>query len=165
MINAIFAIDNNGGMGSRGSLPWPHDSEDMRWFQRHNKNQIVVMGSATWLDPNMPSPLPNRINVVVSRKHLEDFPGADYVMNVNELDWGFKLIAQDYPDKTIWIIGGPRLLTISRNFIETAIVTHYNSDYGCDAILDTKSWFTNTEIQDESPGINKIFRKYKCKPI
>jgi len=165
MVNAIFAIDKNGGMGRNGSLPWPYDLEDMRWFQRHTKNQIVVMGSSTWLDPNMPSPLPNRINVVVTSKHLEDFPGADYVLNANELSWGLDLIAQDFPNNIIWIIGGPKLLTISRNFIDTALVTHYNSDYDCDAILDINSWFTNTELVEELSGINKIFRKYTCKPI
>ena len=165
MYSAIFAIDKNGGMGSQGSLPWPHDPEDLRWFQRHTKNQIVIMGSKTWLDPNMPSPLPNRINVVVSSKHLEDFPGADYVMNVTELEWGFDLLSQDHPGKTCFIIGGPKLLTISRNFIETAYVTHYNSEYDSDAVLDVDSWFKNTTIQQELLSNNKIFRKYECRLI
>ena len=86
-------------------------------------------------------------------------------MNTTELSKGFDLLAQDHPNKTIFIIGGPRLLKISRNFIETALVTHYNSDYDSDAVLDVDSWFENTTVLQESLSNNKIFRKYECRPI
>ena len=39
---------------------------------------IVVMGSTTWEDPDMPRPLPKRTNVLVTTRK-DDYPGAHYV--------------------------------------------------------------------------------------
>ena len=44
MINAIFAVDYNGGMGFNGTLPWPHNPEDLANFKSTTEQQVVVMG-------------------------------------------------------------------------------------------------------------------------
>ena len=36
MIYTIFSIDQMGGFGHKGSLPWDHDPEDMAWFREHS---------------------------------------------------------------------------------------------------------------------------------
>ena len=54
MISSIFAIDASGGIGKDGSLPWPKDSEDLKWFRHNTTGDIVVMGKNTWMDPMMP---------------------------------------------------------------------------------------------------------------
>jgi dihydrofolate reductase len=66
MINAIFAIDEEGGMGLDGSMPWPKNLKDLNWFKVHTIGHIVVMGRGTWDATDMPSPLPNRTNWVVT---------------------------------------------------------------------------------------------------
>jgi dihydrofolate reductase len=71
MICSILAATNLGGIGNRGTLPWPKHTQDMIWFKEHTENQIVVMGRNTWDDPKMPKPLPNRINYVVSGRHVD----------------------------------------------------------------------------------------------
>jgi dihydrofolate reductase len=53
MICTIFATDQMGTFGNRGTLPWPIDPEDMAWFREHTLNQIVIMGRNTWNDPKM----------------------------------------------------------------------------------------------------------------
>ena len=165
MLKAIFAIDHNGGMGNKGSLPWPHDSEDMRWFKQHTSNQVVIMGSSTWLDPNMPSPLPNRTNVVISDQPKHKFFGADYIIKTHNLRVELPNLKSQYKDNTFWVIGGPTLLTLTRDMIDEAYVTHYHNDYESDAKLDAVNWFKNTMMQQESFGKNKTFRVYKCSPI
>ena len=57
MICTIFATDQMGTFGNRGTLPWPMDAEDMAWFREHTIDQIVVMGRKTWDDPKMKKPL------------------------------------------------------------------------------------------------------------
>ena len=71
MINAIFAVDSQGGLGKNGSLPWPKNSEDLRWFKQNTLGHIVVMGGNTWRDPLMPKPLPGRINVVITSQTVD----------------------------------------------------------------------------------------------
>jgi dihydrofolate reductase len=164
-MKAIFAIDRNGGMGNHGSLPWPHDTDDMKWFKKHTSGQVVVMGSGTWLDPKMPNPLPNRINVVVSDQPIINFFGADHVIKTYNFLTSLTNIASLYKDKTCWIIGGPTLLMLTRDLITEAVVTHYHTECEADTVLDAVKWFNNTMVQDESYGRNKTYRIYKCNHI
>ena len=165
MIRAIFAIDLNGGMGKAGSLPWPHDAEDMGWFRYHTKDQVVVLGSRTWQDPNMPSPLPGRINVVVSDQPADLFAGADHVIPNMHLRDSLDEIELMHPGKGVWIIGGANLLRRARDLVSEAYVTHFHDDYGCDTVLDATDWLLSTTIQAESYGRNKTFRVYTCNHI
>jgi len=165
MMRAIFAIDLNGGMGKAGSLPWPHDPEDMKWFRDHTGDQVVVMGSRTWQDPNMPSPLPGRINVVVSDQPAELFNGADHIISNTRLRESLGEIELMYPGKGVWIIGGANLLSRTRDVVSEAYVTHFHDDYGCDTVLAARDWLQNTTIQTESYGRNKTFRVYTCNHI
>lgn len=162
-VNAIFAIDNNGGMGKNGTLPWPYDREDMKWFVSNTKNQVVVMGSNTWNDQNMPTPLPGRINVVITSKHIEDFPGAEYVIrpNKDEIEFGFSEINRDYPDIDIWVIGGSQVLDITQNLIQKAYITQFDNNFDCDINLDIEKWLLEFNLTTEIQGINKKFRIYE----
>ena len=60
----------------KGTLPWPHNSTDLKWFKSNTVNDIVVMGSTTWEDPGMPRPLPKRTNVIATTRPAE-YPGAN----------------------------------------------------------------------------------------
>jgi dihydrofolate reductase len=160
-IKSIFAIDKFGGIGKNESLPWPHDKEDMNWFIKNTKNQIVLMGSKTWQSKNMLIPLPNRINVVVTSKHIEDFPKSDYVISADEINWGFDLIMQDYPDKDIWIIGGAKTLNSTKHLVQEAYITYFNDHYDCDVNLDIIEYLKGFSLTKEIYSNNKTFRVYK----
>ena len=60
MIKAILAVDEKGGVSKHGSMPWPKNLLDMKWFVENTKNQIVVMGRKTW-DSLPIKPLPIKI--------------------------------------------------------------------------------------------------------
>mgnify|MGYP003656530971 CR=1 FL=1 len=72
MIKAILACDDNGGVSRNGVMPWPKNTRDLKWFQRITTGQLVIMGRNTWDDTQMPSPLPNRINAVVTTRRRPD---------------------------------------------------------------------------------------------
>ena len=158
MIRAIFAVDKHGGMGKFGDLPWPHDKEDMKWFRTNTLNQIVVMGSNTWLS-NMQTPLPKRINIVISNQDKTTFVGADAVIKLNDLENEIK----QWPDKSIWIIGGATLLTNAKSLINEAYITHFNESYNCDVYIDLNKWLLNSTIKQEFNSENKIFRIYNLR--
>lgn len=68
MIKAILACDDKGGVSKDGTLPWPHNSRDLKWFKDNTAGHIVVMGSTTWNDKHMPRPLPKRKNYLVTTR-------------------------------------------------------------------------------------------------
>lgn len=154
MIAAIFAMDEMGGMGREGTLPWPHDKEDMKWFQSHTKGHVVVMGRKSWDDPKMPKPLPNRTSVVVTSQ-TDNYKWADHV--VSGIDSILEL-EKLYPEKIIWIAGGPTLLMAMRPHITRAVVTYFHGNYNCDAKLDVKGFLNGLDsLQNETFGRNKTF--------
>ena len=65
MIIGIVAVDRNGAIGKGGKLPW-HYSADMKFFKETTTGNACVMGYNTWL--TLKRPLPNRLNIVLSRK-------------------------------------------------------------------------------------------------
>jgi len=64
MFIGIVAISKNFAIGKDGKLPW-HYSADLKFFKRTTTGHVVVMGWNTW--KSIGKPLPNRVNVVLSR--------------------------------------------------------------------------------------------------
>ncbi|HEY5885334.1 MAG TPA: dihydrofolate reductase [Pyrinomonadaceae bacterium] len=64
MIIGIVAVDRNGAIGKGGKLPW-HYSADMKFFKETTTGNACVMGHKTWL--TLKKPLPNRLNIVLTR--------------------------------------------------------------------------------------------------
>ena len=77
MLKAIMAVDDQGGVSKSGSMPWPKNSNDLKWFKQNTLNSLVIMGRLTWIDPMMPKPLKNRVNILITNKSALMYPGAD----------------------------------------------------------------------------------------
>ena len=76
-IHLIWAQDRNGGIGQNGKLPW-HISEDLKNFKSLTINSTIIMGRKTW-DSLPIKPLPNRKNIILSRKkQLGDFTYSSF---------------------------------------------------------------------------------------
>ena len=128
MINCLVAVEKNQGIGFEGLMPWPHLKGDMTWFKQMTTNQVVIMGSTTY--DSLGKPLPNRINVVISRKrelgdHTFSDPGA-------ALDY----CEVEYPDKDIFIIGGSAVYEAYLNIIDRFYITEIDADYKCDKFFN-----------------------------
>lgn len=139
MINAIFAVDQNGGMGFNGTLPWPHNSEDLQYFKEQTLGDIVIMGRRSWDDPKLPKPLPGRTTFVVTNRNNVGYGavaiGGDVAAEIQK-------IAAGYPEKTIWIIGGVNLLEQTRDIVDNVHLTHFKGSYKVDTRIDLKRYLT-----------------------
>ena len=62
----IAAVSENDVIGMNGKLPWRLPL-DLKWFKMNTKAGAVIMGRKTW-DSLPVKPLPNRLNIVVSRR-------------------------------------------------------------------------------------------------
>jgi dihydrofolate reductase len=66
MMELIVACSKGGVIGDAGKLPW-YLPEDLQFFKKMTEGQIVMMGRKTF--ENLPKrPLPNRINIVITRE-------------------------------------------------------------------------------------------------
>ena len=116
MIIGIVAVDRNGAIGKGGTLPW-HYSADMKFFKETTTGNTVVMGRKTWL--TLKKPLPNRLNVVLSRQ--SEIEPQDSVVVVRDVESVLNL-AKDLKGD-LFVIGGEQVYRSFLPHIEKWIVT------------------------------------------
>lgn len=116
MIIGIVAVDKNDAIGKGGKLPW-HYSADMKFFKETTTGNAVVMGRKTWL--TLKKPLPNRLNIVLSRQ--AEFDPHDSV--VLRLDVESVLTMAKDLECDLFVIGGEQVYRSFLPHIEKWIVT------------------------------------------
>lgn len=114
MVKLIWAADKNNAIGNAGDLLW-HIPEDLKFFKQKTEGGVVVMGRKTF-DSLPVKPLPDRVNVVLSRSgSLDGFEDSVVVCSsVNE-------VLDSYPDA--WVIGGGMVYDLFLPFASELFVT------------------------------------------
>jgi dihydrofolate reductase len=141
MINGIVAVERSQGIGFNGQMPWPYLKHDMLWFKKLTTNNIVIMGSTTWR--SLGKALPNRINIVLSKKII----AGDHTFTDPSNALEFCNI--EYPDKEIFIIGGDSIYKQYQYVINKYYVTEIDTKYNCDKffnLLYVQKMFLNVKI-------------------
>lgn len=142
MINCIVAVSKNQGIGFEGQMPWPRLKGDLSWFKNTTSSGVVIMGRKTWESIGS-KPLPNRINVVLSKNKID---GCDLSLTVPDSCLDFIKVL--YPKKEIFIMGGGAIYNLYMNQIERFYVTEINEEYKSDTFFDldfVKKNFTNVK--------------------
>ncbi len=86
MISLIAAISKNGVIGKENALPW-YLPEDLKHFKILTTGKTVLMGRKTFesIIKQLGKPLPNRINVVITRDVKYTVPdGAEIYHSVDD---------------------------------------------------------------------------------
>ena len=135
MIKAILAMDDEGGVSKEGSMPWPKNSNDLKWFKNHTLHNVVIMGKLTWIDPFIPTPLKDRINVLVTNQDKTKYPGADEYIS-GDLILHIKNLSNKYENLDKFIIGGPKILYQLFELIEKFYLTRIYGKFNCDNDFD-----------------------------
>lgn len=116
MIIGIVAISKNYAIGKDGKLPW-HYSADLKFFKETTTGNAVVMGANTWR--SIGRPLPDRLNIVLSRSGKIDAPvGVVKLGSTEEVIELSKYLSGD-----LFIIGGAKVFEAFADLIEKWIVT------------------------------------------
>ena len=137
MIKAIVAVDENWGIGYNGDL-LEHVPEDLKRFKELTTNNIVVMGRKTW-DSLPKKPLPNRLNIVVTSKQIEDMENVKFL----SLEEAIRYII-NYKPKDVYIIGGE---SIYKEFLPLCKEIHLTKIFKHHDQVDT--FFPNLDNLDE----------------
>jgi dihydrofolate reductase len=125
MITLILACDSKWGISKDGNIPW-YSKKDLSFFRKITTNKIIVMGKKTW--ESLPiKPLPNRINIVIS-KTLK----GDFIYDTPEK------VIEKYKNEDLVIIGGAEIYKwfFENCKIDTIYLTEVCSDFDCDTFVD-----------------------------
>ena len=116
MIIGIVAVDRNGAIGKGGTLPW-HYSADMKFFKETTTGNACVMGHKTWL--TLKKPLPNRLNIVLSRKG--EIEPQESVVVLRDVESVLSITKDLKCD--LFVIGGAQVYRSFLPYIDKWIVT------------------------------------------
>ena len=106
MTTIIVALTSDLAIGKDGDLLY-HIPADMRRFRQLTTGHTVIMGRKTF--ESLPSgPLPNRRNIIVSRRNDLEIQGAEVAASLGE---AIDLAENDH----IYIIGGAQIYEAAIN--------------------------------------------------
>jgi len=114
VIILIAAMAANRVIGKGNTIPWDIPGEQTR-FKQVTMGHALIMGRRTW--QSIGRPLPGRRNIVITRNHSFQAPGAQMA---HSLDEGIALCTNE---KKIFIIGGEQLYRLALPLADTVILT------------------------------------------
>jgi dihydrofolate reductase len=161
---AIVAVDQGFGIAKNGQIPWKSKT-DMNFFKATTTNNIVVMGSKTLLSLRNALPLPNRLNIVLTRepshyKNDAKYKDLDNIIFLNENEFDEFLKEPDLNQSSliklnqnkyfndnikIFIIGGEQIYSKYCSKCDTIWLTKIKANYECDLIFSYHNVLSNLE--------------------
>jgi dihydrofolate reductase len=144
-IVAIVAVDKKNGIAKDGKIPWKSKT-DMNFFREQTTGNIIIMGSTTLMSLPNAMPLPNRINIVITRtpekytcypkySQLDNLFFWDEAIVIEFLENKFLIKAEQKQCKKIFVIGGKQIYNLLMRFCNNVLVTRIKTDYECDLHL------------------------------
>ncbi len=159
-IAAIFACDDNWGIGNAGGLPWPQHKNDLKWFKDTTMGGVVVMGKTTWDSlPERSKPLPGRNNVVVTSS-VKDKDGPYHFLTFEQAKTH---IASMSKLQNVWIIGGAKLLESTLDIVDEIWISRIKGEFPCDTFLPKNHIERDFEIYEHYFDGNITIQKYTRK--
>ena len=116
-MNLIASADRNWAIGKNNEL-LVRVPEDMKFFRRMTTGKVVVMGRKTLESFPNQAPLPNRVNVVLTRDRSYQKEGVVLVHDMEELGEELK----KYPDGDVFVIGGESIYRQLLDNCDTAYI-------------------------------------------
>lgn len=144
-MNMIAAVDNNWGIGKDNGLL---DSipEDMKFFRETTKGKVVIMGKKTFLSFPNQKPLPNRLNIVLTRD--KSF-APEGVVVCDTIEKAVEVAKEKYSNNDIFVIGGEMVYTEMEPLCDTAYITKIDNEYEADRYFPNldklDAWHIKTE--------------------
>lgn len=127
-MNAIVNVDKNWGIGNKGELLISIPA-DMKMFREETTGNAIVLGRKTMETFPGGKPLPNRDNIVLSRKSNLKIPGATVVHDISEL----MEILKRYDSNRVYVVGGETIYEQLLPYCDTVHVTKVDRAYEADA--------------------------------
>ena len=123
----IFAVDGNWKIGYKGYM-LAEIREDLKRFREITEGHIVIMGRRTLEALPEQKPLPNRINILITRN--KDYKKEGFLI-VNSMEDLFPLLKGINPDKErkVFVTGGGTIARQLLLFCNKAYITKIFKDF------------------------------------
>lgn len=151
-MKAIFAVNAWDGFAVGNTMPWPRNTVDLQRFRKLTTGATVVMGRGTW-DSDMPKPLPNRKNIVLSKTLVDD--------RCIVCDTISQLLEEVKNDTNVWVIGGVQTLWELRPHVTNVYMTRFHYKDRADITLDTDKYLQDYELIDKEFHSDHTFKVYR----
>jgi dihydrofolate reductase len=159
MTTIVVAMGEKNGIGFENRLLW-HLPKDLKHFKEITSGHPVIMGRKTY--ESIGKPLPNRTNIVVSRKTDWFEEGILIVGSIKEAVKFAKKI-----DEEIFIIGGGKIYEQTMEIADRLEVTLVKAELEADTYfpkIDPKVWKKTDETcheKDEKNPCDFCFQTYE----
>ena len=141
----------NREIGVDNQLPW-HLPKDLKHFKEITSGHPIIMGRKTY--ESIGKPLPNRTNIVISRKKDWFEEGILIVGSIKEaIKFGQKI------DEDIFIIGGGNIFEQTMDIADKLEVTEIKTNIEADTFfpkIDPKIWTKTDEVCHEKDDKNNF---------
>ena len=140
IVSLIVAVAENRVIGKDNDLIW-NLPKDMRFFKEKTTGHHVIMGRKNFESiPEKYRPLPNRTNIIVTRKKQYE---AENILTVNSVKEGIE-IAKKNNDKEPFIIGGGEIyeLSLKEDLVDKIYLTKLHKEFSGDTFFPKldKKW-------------------------
>ncbi len=159
-LSLIVAMDQEGGIGKSGTLPW-HLPDDLKFFKQMTQGKVLLMGRKTFT--SLPGVLPGRPHWVLSRTMASSEHEQVRVFS----DW--PTMKSSIKDVEAMVIGGGDFYQQVLPDVTSLYVTRVESAFACDVFfpnLDWDQWHRESETfheQDAKHPVSFRFQHYtKC---
>ena len=153
ILSAILARSKNNVIGNENQLIW-NFKRDMKFFKELTTGRTVIMGRKTF--ESIGSPLPNRLNVVLSRQEL-NLKGAIVVKSIEQA----MRVARHSGDTNAFVIGGVEVYKLAEPYIYKYYITDIDKEYEGDAYFEVPKLKLDRTIKTEYDlGVKLTFNLY-----
>lgn len=158
MTTIVVAMGNKREIGVDNNLLW-HLPKDLKHFKDITSGHPIIMGRKTY--ESIGKPLPNRTNIVVSRKGDWFEEGILIVGSIKEAIKFAKKI-----DENVFIIGGGNIYAQTIDLADRLEVTQVDADFPADTFfpkIDAKVWAKTNETcheKDEKNNFDFCFQTF-----
>jgi dihydrofolate reductase len=154
-ISLVAAVAKNGVIGKNNDLPW-HLPDDMKFFMETTRNHYVILGRKNYESlPKKYKPLPNRINIIVTRQKDFEAPGCMVVNTIKQA----MAVARDNGEQEAMVIGGSEIYALALPFADRLYITEIDAEVEGDVRFpdyDKDQWEEISRIQHEKDERHKF---------
>ena len=122
IVSLIAAVSENHVIGKDRGMPW-HIPADLSYFFKITKGHHVIMGRRTFHEFGVSKPLPDRINLIVSRNRDLKIEGTILMNSIEQaLDY-----AKDREETEVFVIGGGNIYKQAISLADRLYITRVHA--------------------------------------
>ncbi len=161
ILSHIVAASKNNVIGRDNGLPW-HIPEDMKFFREKTRGKALIMGRKTF--DSVGHPLPDRLNVVITRQKDYSPKGAVVVGSFNEALALCEKNTEKYGEE-VFIIGGGQIFKDTMNIVDIIYLTRIHENFDGDIFYPDVPMkaFEQIERRDRTEPVPFSFLTYRRK--